>query len=170
MKPLAVVSVIMFLGNMAVMRLFFGINVLGVMTPPVVNVPERDRLPERGELLNSEETLNSEGRLNAEGTLKQELPMQKAQKDEEHKSVSYDPIAVLQHLSLPDKLFVLSLLPKIGREGMDRLIELTNDGLAFDEYEEIKKLAENSLIPSDIEKLKEIFNKNKGLFARNFGE
>lgn len=157
LKPLAVVFMLMFLGNMAIMRLFFGINVLGVMLPSAEEPAERDRLPERGESLN------------AGGTLEREMsPTREAQKEDEQ--VSSDPIAALQHLSLADKLFVLSILPKIGREGMDRLIELSDDGLASDEYEEIKMLAENCLKQSDIERLKEIFAKNQGLFAQNPGE
>jgi hypothetical protein len=164
LKTLAIVFMIMFLGNMAVMRLFFGINVLGA-------AKRSGDTAERGKLLNREKLLLRE-------VSEQEFPpMQEQPPDREmhptqeaQETVSFDPVEVLQHLSLTDKLFVLSILPKIGREGMNLLIELSDDGLAPDEYEEIKKLAENSLKPSDIEKLKEIFYKNQGLFAQNPGE
>lgn len=159
LKPLAVVFVIMFLGNMALMRMLFDINVFDVIPEPVADMPENDKSPELGEPLN------------AEGTLKQDIaPKREDQKDEEQKSVSFDPNAALKYLDLPDRLFILSILPKIGREGIDRLIELSDDGVASDEYEEIKKLAENCLKPSDMERLKEIFAKNQGLFAQNPGE
>jgi len=166
LKPLAIVFVIMFLGNMAVMRLFYGINVLDAMMRSEKDTAERDKQPKREVPLQREVSPKDVPPMQEQSPAQEIPPAQEAQKE----AVSFDPIGALQHLSIPDKLFVLSILSKIGREGMDYLIELSEDGLAPDEYEEIKRFAENSLKPSDMERLKEIFTKNQGLFAQNPGE
>ncbi len=158
LKPLAVIFMLVFLGNTAVMRLFFGIDVLGGMPPFSVDPAEREGTLKRGE--QKAEMIQEESAPAPSG----------AESTNSYYTLSFDPIAALQHLSLTDKLFVLSIFSKISKGGMDRIIELSDDGLAPDEYDEIKKLAENSLEPSDMERLKEIFAENQELFAQNPGE
>lgn len=79
-------------------------------------------------------------------------------------------VAALQQLSIIDKLAALSILSKVGREEIDRIFEISNDGITFDEYEELRILAESRLKPSDMEELKKILSKNQGLLAQNSGE
>ena len=209
LKLMTVIFLLMFLGNIAVMRLFFGINVFGDMPSSVANPSERDKFSERGNSLNAEGALKREmtpiweeqdepgtqewdeqdepgshewdeqdepgshewDEQKMEATKKEPVSVPTdAESTTSYYVISSDPFTILQNLSLADKLFVLSILPKIGREGMDRLIEMSDDGLAPGEYEEAKRLAENCLKPSDMEKLKEIFAENQGLFAQKTGE
>lgn len=78
-----------------------------------------------------------------------------------------DEIAFLDHLDLPDKLSALTILSKLGTEEMDRIVEMSYDGVTFEEFANINSSAEGRLSADDVETLKDILYRNKMLYAEN---
>lgn len=189
LKPLAVIFVAMFLLNMAVMRICFNINVIGAMTSQelmhadmvrsllLAAINEADGKTEAGHITSAFGSPNSApvGQDNASmssdaTSAGQDTIPTSTDTEASLYAISPGTVAALQHLSLTDKFVALSILSKMGRDEINRIFEISKDGITFDEYEELRVLAENRLKPSDMEALKEILNKNQGLFAQNSGE
>lgn len=78
-----------------------------------------------------------------------------------------DEIAFLDHLSLTDKLSALTVMSKLGTEEMDRIIEMSRDGVTFEEFADINVYAEGRLSADDVKTLKNILYRNKTLYAEN---
>ena len=78
-----------------------------------------------------------------------------------------DEIAYLSHLGLEDKLSAMAILSKLGLKEMDRFYEMSHDGVTVTEFAELNAAVESKLTVSDIEALKEILNKSKKLYAEN---
>ncbi len=78
-----------------------------------------------------------------------------------------DEIAYLSHLGLEDKLSAMAILSKLGLKEMDRFYEMSYDGVTVTEFAELNAAVESKLTVSDIEALKEILNKSKKLYAEN---
>lgn len=81
--------------------------------------------------------------------------------------VTSDEIALLGKLSLEDKFSVMTILSKLGREEVNRIYEMSLDGITFAEFADIKASVENMLSLPDAEALKEILDRNKMLYAEN---
>lgn len=187
LKPLTVILSVMFLLNMAVMRICFNINVIGAtarqkvmhldIVRPMLPAAE-DEVDGKIELIediaSTSPDTTSSGQDAASvspddtSTGPDTMP---ASPDTEASLYAMSPgmVAALKHLSRTDKFVALSILSKMGRDEINRIFEISNDGITFDEYEELRVLVENCLKPSDMEALKEILSKNQGLFA-NLGE
>lgn len=174
LKPLTIIFVVMFLLNMAVMRICFNINVIGTtalqdvmdsdMARSLLSVVE-DESDGKNELIEDTASVS-------QGTMPASTDPEAVGSDTENSLFVMSPrmVAALQHLSRTDKFVILSILSKMGREEINRIFEISNDGITLDEYEELRVLAENRLKLSDMEALKEILCKNQGLFAQNSGE
>lgn len=195
LKPLAIIFVAMFLLNMAVMRICFNINVIGATAWQ--EVMHTDMVRSLLLAAENEADVKSESIEDIASASPDNAPMssENAPAGQDNTPISSDTtstgpdtmptspdteaslyavspvtVAALQHLSRTDKFVALTILSKMGRDEINRIFEISKDGITFDEYEELRVLAENRLKPSDIEALKEILSKNQGLFAQNLGE
>ena len=78
-----------------------------------------------------------------------------------------DEIAFMDHLDLADKLSALTILSKLGSEEVDRIVEISHDGITLEEFADINTSAEGRLSADDVETLKDILYRNKMLYAEN---
>ena len=74
-------------------------------------------------------------------------------------------VTFLNRLGLTDKLSAMRILAKLKGEEADEIYQISSDGVTFSEYADITEILENRLPASDIEKLKEILDKNRMLYA-----
>lgn len=169
LKLLVIIFAVMFILNMTVMYSVFDINVLN----PGAFLQEDLKTVQRGD----------DGLLAAPGAkvddnigLGESDPANPAETDQilqpgAFDTVAYymtsDEITLLGKLSLEDKFLVMAILTKLGMEEMDRIYEMSIDGITFAEFTDIKASIENMLSVSDVEALKEILDRNKMLYAEN---
>lgn len=152
LKVLAILSVIMFVINALMMRMLFGVNIIGNHILHSVYPAEFE--PARTEAYPTQtETIPSQTEAN---------PAQADTEDALY-ALTPDEINSLRHLSLPDKITAASILSKLSTEEIDRIIRMSADGITYDEYEELKTLAEIHLDSSDIKALEKIlFSSDSG--------
>lgn len=74
-------------------------------------------------------------------------------------------VIFLNRLGLTDKLSAMRILAKLKGEEADEIYQISSDGVTFSEYADITEILENRLPASDIEKLKDILDKNRMLYA-----
>lgn len=168
-KLLVIIFAVMFILNMTVMYSVFDINVLN----PGAFLQEDFKTAQRSD----------DGLLTALGAkvddnigLGENDPANPAETDQILQPGAFDTIAnymtsdeiaLLGKLSLEDKFSVMTILSKLGREEVDRIYEMSLDGITFTEFDDIKASIENMLSVSEVEALKEILDRNKMLYAEN---
>jgi hypothetical protein len=72
---------------------------------------------------------------------------------------------LIKGLSLRDKITLAYIMSKIGRDELDRLYDISQDGITADEIAALREYALERLDPSDIEALEEIFYRNMHLYS-----
>jgi len=137
-KVMVIIFAIMFVINAIIMRMLFGVNVIGKQVLMEANPAKAEPAQAEGDPAWAEDKASLY-------------------------AITPDEVNSLMHLNLRDKITAASILYKLSPEEIDRIIRMAADGITFDEYEEIKTLAEYYLDPSDIEVLEEI------LFSSNIG-
>jgi len=80
-------------------------------------------------------------------------------KNEEADASSYyavlpEEISFIHQLSSTDKLKAMAILSKMGRDEVNRIVDISRDGITYSELDELIESAQACLEPSDIETLK----------------
>lgn len=94
---------------------------------------------------------------------------EEGEEEEEEASSQYvvlpEEISLVEHLSMTDKLVAIAILSKIDSDEISKMVEISQDGITYDELNELITTAEAYLTPSDIETLMELFHRNRILYA-----
>lgn len=94
---------------------------------------------------------------------------EEGEEEEEEASSQYvvlpGEISLVEHLSMTDKLVAIAILSKIDSDEISKMVEISQDGITYDELNELITTAEDYLTPSDIETLMELFHRNRILYA-----
>jgi len=72
-------------------------------------------------------------------------------------------VASLEHLSLEDKLVAMDIVSKIGMAEAKRIYDMSLDGITLEEYAEVKRSVGGKLSESDIKTMEKLLNRS--LFA-----
>lgn len=72
-------------------------------------------------------------------------------------------VASLEHLSLEDKLVAMDIVSKIGMSEAKRIYDMSLDGITLEEYAEVKRSVGGKLSESDIQAIGKLLNRS--LFA-----
>lgn len=167
---LVVISAAVFILNMAVMYVLFDINVLN----PKASLQAETEADRTGGNELMEATYGAKA--GVVDTSEEDFP---ANSDESNMMsetdafdisgyyMTSDEIAFLSQLGMEDKLTAMTILTKLGTGEMDRIYDMSLDGVTIEEYADIISSIESRLKESDIEALKEILNKSKMLYAEN---
>lgn len=174
-----------FVLNMTVMYAFFNINVLkprillqnGMKTARTGNDEQTAASPGakddrqnplwEGSPASQAGLANQAGLTNKTDPAETNMMPKSGASDADRYYMTPDEIAFLDHLDLPDKLSALTILSKLGTEEVDRIVEMSYDGVTFEEFADINSSAEGRLSADDVETLKDILYRNKMLYAEN---
>lgn len=162
LKLLVIIFSIMFIINAAVMHFAFGISIIEL--PGILRLfndlttTEQPGPSDPLDMLTLPESPVESGEERGQGA---DGAGDETHKNEEadassHYAVLPEQISSLQQLSLKDKLTAMAILSKMGREEVNRIVDISRDGVTYDELDELIKSAEVCLEPSDIETLKEL--------------
>ena len=80
--------------------------------------------------------------------------------------LTYDQICSLESMSLQDKLKAVSILSGVDKDVLNSAVQMAEDGVTYDEYNELKDSAKEFLNPTDIETLEGILKRNIDLYAQ----
>jgi len=80
--------------------------------------------------------------------------------------LTFEEIMEIKNISLMDKIMGMAILGKLGREKVEKLVELAGGGITMKELEGAKQLLEESLGKEELEKLMDIFERNKEALLR----
>lgn len=167
---LAVISVAVFILNMAVMYVLFDINVLNPKASLQAEIePART---------NSDEVMEATigAKIVEKDTYRESDPVNQTETSAMPKSGAFDTasfymtpdeIAFLSYLDMEDKLSAMTILSKLGTVEVERIYDMSHDGVTIAEFADINSSIESRLEVSDVEALKEILNRNKILYAQN---
>lgn len=161
-KILAVMFVVLFVFNMAVLYLFFDINVLNPIPKQTgshgsVQNDRRVVLEKHGagEGSGANERADPDG-----GNSENAEPEESTAPSSEEKSdkdlpdtdayMTADEVACLSELSLSDKLTALSILTKLGTEETDTIYSMAADGVSMEEMVQIEAILRRHLTEEDI--------------------
>lgn len=150
---LALIFTVMFALNGAVMYLLFKINVLD---PNVLlkNPPDKDRSYTETEPTDEGRDVRRDpGQSNPVGRSRSET------------AARVNEISPVGNLSLKDKLKALAILTKINPGDIERIYDMSKDGVTDSEIREITEIVADCLDPSDVEALSEIFYSSNKLYA-----
>lgn len=179
LKPLMIIFTIMFITNLAVMHIVFDISIISLsgihgllsslkakeqLKPAdpldMTTLPESSAAVNRATLPQSS-TVSGEGQGQGGEGVRSEVSgvADEGNKNEEADASSYyavlpEEISFLTQLSLKDKLTAMAILSKMGREKVIRIVDISRDGVTYDELDELIESAQACLEPSDIETLK----------------
>lgn len=140
LKVLVIIFAVMFVINTLMMRILFGINIVGNQILLRAYTAETEPVRTEADTARTG-AFHIQAEAKASGSLYALTP---------------DEINSLWNLGLLDKIAAASILSKLSAEEIDLIIGMSADGITFDEYEELKALAENYLDPSDIKVLEKI--------------
>ncbi|MEN6314999.1 MAG: hypothetical protein ABFD25_12215 [Clostridiaceae bacterium] len=166
----------MLLLNMAVMYVFFDINLLHLQEL-LRESDESGRAGNGGSAAGSEAGAGSKTQADSEaGAGSKTQADGEAQTGADSESNSQRPgsegtgyfmtraqVASLEHLSLEDKLVAMDIVSKIGMSEAKRIYDMSLDGITQEEYAEVKRSVGGKLSESDIQAIEKLLNRS--LFA-----
>lgn len=80
--------------------------------------------------------------------------------------ITENELEFLYSMGLIDKLKVMSILSGLGSDELNRIIDISKDGVTSEEYSEIESIAQRELSAEDVETLRNIIEKYKVLYAQ----
>jgi hypothetical protein len=87
-------------------------------------------------------------------------------KDKEY-FLTYDEIVSVENISFSDKLLGLSVLSKLGKTGLEKILRIADGGVTIEEWSLLNSILDQYLGNKDIERLKELIIKNKKIYKEN---
>lgn len=158
-----------FLLNMAVMYVFFDINLLHLPELLWKNM-ELNRSGGGGSVAGYEDETgdpnSAAGSTDLAAANDAEAGSESAGSDPEPDStgtgyfLTRAQISSFEHLSLDDSLIALDIASRIGMEESKRIFDMSLDGITVEEYEEIKKSVGDKLSESDIIAIEKLLNRS----------
>lgn len=162
----AVIFAVMFLINGIIMYFLYDIN---LFDPPKTledyyypKMVENSGSPSEDDV--REEDVGREG----DGAREEDAARDSRMKEPDgpnHYFISPEEIEYLKQISLKDKLTAMAILSALDQEGIDSIVNMSEDGITQDEYDHIVKSYQKHLTPSDLEILNDILSRNKLLYA-----
>lgn len=152
-----------FLLNMAVMYVFFDINLLHLPELLWENM-ELNRSDGVGSLAGSK--AGAAGSTDSAAANDAEAGSESAGSDLKPDSAGKEyfltraQISSFEHLSLDDSLIALDIASRIGMKESKRIFDMSLDGITIEEYEEIKKSVGDKLSESDIIAIEKLLNRS----------
>ncbi len=144
LAALAIIFAVMFAANLAVLRIFFDV-----------------RLSDLSLLFYGDIPIEGDGSVERGGSAEEDSPAE----EDYFFSILSDPDNLenlIEELSLREKITLVQIMSRIGTDELNKLYEISQDGLTADEIAALREYAFEILDPSDIEALEEILYKSSG--------
>ncbi|NJD03194.1 MAG: hypothetical protein FIA99_11535 [Ruminiclostridium sp.] len=180
-KHLTLVFAGIFLLNMLIMHVFFGIDVFNPLNRDELetsiaeirfnpeNTPDSDALPEEDYPEGVPAATDGDFQEGIDDPAAPEegdiQPSGDAAGLDSTYFMTTSEVGFLENLSLQDKLEALSLISKVGREESDRIYDLAVDGITYTEMKDIEAILSKHLDRDEMEKLAILLEKSKKQFS-----
>jgi hypothetical protein len=158
-KDLMIISMIMFMVNLAVLRIFFDVRLSDI---PLVFMRDSSV---RGDIsAEGDSPVIRDGPGETDGYAAVDAS---AESNYSSGSLYYpgDIENLIKELSLRDKIYMAYILSKVDEDGLNRIYDISQDGITTDEIAVLREYALENLDPSDVDALEEMFFRYSHLYS-----
>jgi len=80
--------------------------------------------------------------------------------------MTFDEVNSIVNIGAIDKIIAVSILARLDKAQLSRLVTLANDGITRSEYAQAKRILESGVTPRDLRRLLALVEKNRRLYAQ----